>query len=453
MSKTTQSTGWTEKEKLKLYEMFKEHGAQWSQFSKILKKNKETLRAMFNRTDWDDFFSKKNFNMDKLEKKIEKKVSEKIESSISDQAKELIEIRKERLCELGEKRKMNEHLNTIAKQELIYEKIISSIAQVPLIKSVYVKPKKHTDTSPQEAFMLLSDAHIGLAVVREEVGGLGEYNVPIFKRRVYTYLEKVLRITELHRTTHNIDTIHVCFMGDVVHGGNDAGKWGFLHSEQTVMDQVFNACSVFTEIFIQLSQVFKDVKIHCVFGNHGRIAKRGIEKKFVNWDYLIYKWIEGTMKAYKNVEFTIPRAAFQVAESLGNKFLLIHGDQARSWNSIPWYGLQRLESKYRSVLDGSKSIDRMWELIEENKIDPCSREASEFACRYMKSFDYMIMGHFHTMGEVETPSGGRIMMNSSFIGGDDYSIGDLVSCSIPAQKFFGINHHGKTWSYDIEIDR
>jgi hypothetical protein len=44
-------------------------------------------------------------------------------------------------------------------------------------------------------------------------------------------------------------------------------------------------------------------------------------------------------------------------------------------------------------------------------------------------------------------------VNSSFIGGDDYAINDLVSASEPAQKFFGMSHEGMTWSYDINLDR
>jgi len=443
---------WTDKKKIKLYRMFMTHGPEWSMFSKKLKINKESIRSMFNRMNWDDFLEQHGLEPSNIIGEIkEKKENEKLE--IEEEARQLINLRKDRLCDLGEKRKMNEHLESIAKDELIFEKISSAIAQVPLVKPKKTKTYKVSGTSPQEAFMIFSDSHIGLAVIPEEVGGLGEYNVDIFKFRVRNYLDRVLRITELHRTTHNIDTIHVSFLGDLVHGGNDAGQWGFLHSEQTVMDQVFEACTVLIEILTELSQSFKNVKVYCTYGNHGRVSKRGIEKKFVNWDYLIYKWLEGSLKLYKNIEFSIPRAAFQVAEALGNKFLLIHGDQARAWNSIPWYGLQRLESKYRNVLDGNKSIDKMWEGIDSAGIDPCSKAASEFACRYMKSFDYMVLGHFHTMGEVETASGGRIIMNASFIGGDDYAISDLVSCSIPAQKFFGINHHGKTWSYDIELDR
>lgn len=449
---SSKKSSWTTKKKLKLYQMFMEEGPQWSKFAKKFKMNKESLRAMFNRTDWEELLEENGLEPSKIIEEIKNK-KEKEHTTIEETARELIDLRKDRLCDLGEKRKMNEHLESLAKQEMIFEKLSSAIAQVPLIKPKQIKIQRHKSTSPQEMFMIFSDTHIGLAVIPEEVGGLGEYNVDIFKVRVRNYLDRVIRIADLHRTTHNIDTLHVSFLGDLVHGGNDAGQWGFLHSEQTVMDQVFCASDIFIEMLTELSQYFKNVKVHCVYGNHGRIAKRGIEKKFVNWDYMLYKWMEASLKRYDNIEFQIPRAAFQIVESLGNKFLLIHGDQARSWAGIPWYGLQRLESKYRSVMDGSKSIEKMWAKMDEAGIDPCSTKASEFACRYMKSFDYMILGHFHTMGEVETPSGGRIIMNASFIGGDDYAINDLISASVPAQKLFGINHHGKTWSYDIELDR
>ncbi len=444
---------WSDKRKLKLFKMYMKDGSQWAQFAKELNMNKEAIRAMFNRTDWDSFLENNGVSKEEIEEMSQKK-EEKDKPSIEEEARLMIDSRKERVCELGEKRKMNEYLENLAKSELIFEKIKSSITQVPLVTPPRVKQlKRKKGNNPQEAFMLVSDVHVGLAVVPEEVGNLGEYNISIFKKRLENYTSKVINITESHRGSHDIDTLNVAFLGDLVHGGNDAGSWGFLHSEQNVMDQVFTACSSFLEMLAKLSQTYSNIKVHCVYGNHGRIAKRGVEKKFVNWDYLIYKWMEASMNQYDNIDFTIPRGAFQIAESLGNKFLLIHGDQARSWSGIPWYGLQRLESKYRSVLDGNKTIEKMWQEMNDKGIDPYSVEGTKFAYQYMKSFDYMILGHFHTMGEVETPSGGRIMMNASFIGADDYAANDLVCASVPAQKFFGVNKHGKTWSYDLELDR
>jgi hypothetical protein len=96
----------------------------------------------------------------------------------------------------------------------------------------------------------------------------------------------------------------------------------------------------------------------------------------------------------------------------------------------------------------------MWAEMQKLGIDKKSPEdMMKFAFNYTRSFDYFVLGHFHQSGEMETGSGGRIIMNSSFIGGDDYSINDLVAASVPSQKFFGINHHGKTWTYDIELER
>jgi hypothetical protein len=180
-----------------------------------------------------------------------------------------------------------------------------------------------------------------------------------------------------------------------------------------------------------------------------------MEKKFVNWDYLIYKWLEASLSQQSNIKFYVPRANFHIAESMGKKILLVHGDQARSWNGIPWYGLNRLESKYRSIIDRTKSIDKLWEEMAKAGLNENSDPKSliKFAFNYVRSFDYMAVGHYHSMGEVETNSGGRIILNSSFIGGDDYSIGDLVSASTPSQKFFGINRDRKTWSYDIELEK
>jgi len=445
---------WKTEKKLELYKRYMEEGPEWAKFAKDFKKSKESLRSVFRKTNWDAFFKASGIDKEKINKKFET-IKKDNPESVEEKFNILIESRKQRIQEDADKRKLKEYIDRIAKEDLIYEKIISAISQVPLIKPPVIDLKRKYETSPQEAIMIVSDAHIGLAVLPEEVGGLNSYNVDIFIKRLKRYIDAVLRITELHRTTHRIDTLHIPILGDLVHGMNDVGKWGFLHSEQNIIDQIFRCMTEFNKMLIILSQAYKSIKVYGVYGNHGRMAKRGIEKRFVNWDYLIYRWMEQSLSLYKNIEFSIPRSPFQVMQAMGKKFLLSHGDTARSWNGIPWYGLTRLESQYRSILDGNKAIDKMWEAMKEAGIeeDADIKQKMEFAFNYVRSFDYMIIGHFHSMGEIDTNSGGKIIMNSSFIGGDDYSINDLVSCSLPCQKFFGVNRHGKTWSYDIELDR
>jgi hypothetical protein len=111
-----------------------------------------------------------------------------------------------------------------------------------------------------------------------------------------------------------------------------------------------------------------------------------------------------------------------------------------------------MESRYKSMLDNGKSITKMWDELDKSGIDKNdTKKTAEFAYNYLKSFQYMICGHFHSGGEIETSSGGRIILNPSFVGGDDYSISDLVLSNVPSQKFFGVNKNRKTFSYDIEL--
>ena len=174
----------------------------------------------------------------------------------------------------------------------------------------------------------------------------------------------------------------------------------------------------------------------------------------MNWDYIVYKFLEEGLANQGGINFNCPRSPFDVAIIKNNKFLICHGDQIRSYMGIPYYGMVRAESKLRSMIEKIKNIDGLWEEMEKEGVDTNDPKAMlKFALLYAKSFDYMVMGHFHQMGEMETNSGGRIILNSSFAGGDDYSINSLLSASTAAQKFFGVHVEGKSWGYDIELDR
>src|SRR5690606_19831139 len=139
-------------------------------------------------------------------------------------------------------------------------------------------PEKHKFlTRPQEAVLCLSDIHIGLAVNPSEVGNLGKYNIEIYKKRINSLVKKVTAITEHHRNNSKLDTLHVFSLGDIVHGSNDAGQWGFLHTEINIMEQVFLAVNDLTKALLELNQVYPKIKFYGIFGNHGRCDKRGKE--------------------------------------------------------------------------------------------------------------------------------------------------------------------------------
>ena len=160
------------------------------------------------------------------------------------------------------------------------------------------------------------------------------------------------------------------------------------------------------------------------------------------------------MENQEGISFNIPRAKFCMAEIMSQKILMTHGEQAKSWMGIPFYGLSRLESKYKNIIDGTKKVTEVLDLLDKSGIDQENTEAVvKFVYNYVRNFQYQIVGHFHAAASLETNGGGKIIVNSSFVGGDDYSINDLVSANEPSQKFFGMSHEGMTWSYDINLDR
>ncbi len=153
-------------------------------------------------------------------------------------------------------------------------------------------------------------------------------------------------------------------------------------------------------------------------GNHGRGAPRGVEKEYVNWDYLTYKFLEAKFSTNPRVKFVIPKTWWHLAEIRNHKFLLIHGDDIRG-STMPLKGL-------------ASYTDRMIGVIK-------------------KIPDYTIAAHFHSAAELST-NYGRLILNGSFLGADVYSLKDIQKASKPEQKIFGIHdRRGLTWMYNIDL--
>lgn len=320
---------------------------------------------------------------------------------------------------------------------------------VPQIKFKPNSRKPKGSRQEQEIVALLSDLHLILAVVPEEVGGLGHYNEGIARKRLDHYRDSIIDITNLHRMAHPIRKLNLEILGDLVHGSNDAGQWGSLHTEADVVEQLFKACDMLTEFILQMRSEFDEVKVDCVYGNHGRTAKRGIEKKHVNWDYIIYKFLEVRLGQQKGITFNIPKAPFMVSEIMDYKFLLTHGDNIRAWMGLPFYGLDRNQKRMSSMLQKSKTPEGFFGETDVLNLSP--EEAANRALFYAKPFDHMIIGHFHQPAFLPAASGGKMIINNSFVGGDDYTINDLSVSGTASQFMFGV-HPDRPISFQYEID-
>lgn len=303
--------------------------------------------------------------------------------------------------------------------DIISDRMEVAIKKIPEVKKIkWNPPRKKINRGEEDVGLILSDLHIGHSHSMEETGGLSEYNLDIFVRRLHSLQKSVSDIYELHSCLYDLPTLHIFCLGDIVDGSNAAGAWSPVYIDTPVYDQLMLGFEHLSQSIHYLLTVFKNIKFYGVRGNHGRIAPSGVEKDYANWDNIIYHMLRVKFADNPRIEFVIPKTWWIMENIKDHNFLLVHGDDVRgSGNAIK--NLERFSSAMTGIL--------------KNKPD------------------YTICGHFHESTEL-TSNFGKMIINGSFVGADVYAIKNLHKYSRPEQKIFGINNsHGVTWRYDLDL--
>jgi hypothetical protein len=124
----------------------------------------------------------------------------------------------------------------------------------------------------------------------------------------------------------------------------------------------------------------------------------------------------------KRIKFYIPKAWWIIANVRGWDFLLLHGEDIKAWNGIPYYGVDRADARYTLLL---QTIN--------------------------KSYHYMCCAHHHSHAEIDRPVGEKLI-NGAWPGGSMYSYKSLNTSSVPSQLFFGVHERkGITWRYKLTM--
>ncbi len=149
----------------------------------------------------------------------------------------------------------------------------------------------------------------------------------------------------------------------------------------------------------------------------GNCAPSGIEKEYVNWDLICYKFLQARFKDNPRIKFDVPLSWWIMTTIKDQKFLMVHGDSIRGINPIK--KLVDLEAKMSGILNDMP--------------------------------DYTLAAHFHCPAE-QTTNRGRVLINGSFLGGDVFSLKQLHKGCKPEQKVFGIHYKkGITWTYNLDL--
>ena len=135
-------------------------------------------------------------------------------------------------------------------------------------------------------------------------------------------------------------------------------------------------------------------------------------------------------KGNRRIKFNHSTAQWALVERMNWRFLLMHGDTIKSYLTMPWYGAVRKSAGFQSMLQAR---------LSDKYTGP--------------AFDYMMVGHHHSAGMIET-NDSEIIFNSSWVGGNEFANNIVNANNSPTQWFFSLNSkHGITgrWLLDLEL--
>lgn len=389
---------WTPEDMVILYEQRNYHGTPYSKIGEMLNRSKDSCYCKYRDTNW-------------AETGIPDKIQERIKNRRVDAEKVKISTSVQRSLDKFRLR-----------ADVIADKLSQAITVLPPapLRSWEPKNRSKQKHSPEDMGLLLSDLHIGHEHSLEETGGLSEYSIDTFKKRMSNLQYAVADIYELHSALYEIPALHIFSLGDVVDGMNEAGAWSPVYISTPIYDQVMIGLDEIAKCIWYWLSIFKEVHFYGIRGNHGRTARSGAEKDYNNWDNIIYKMLELQFKDNNRIHFHIPKTWWMLKQIRNHKFLMVHGDDVKA-KSPPIGSFLDFERKMTGIM---KEIP-----------------------------NYTLAGHFHNASELTTHNG-RCIINGSFVGGDMYSLRNYMPGAKPEQKLFGIHdRRGITYTYNIDLDQ
>jgi hypothetical protein len=335
-------------------------------------------------------------------------------------------IRRER--EKSEERsRRQEHVDAV--KELAFRQhlsdVIQSVACTIDPPPRYRPPALSKGAVVESLLLSLSDWHADEIVRAENVFGLNEYNREVVDRRVRLIVDKTLEIkNRMESGGYRFPTLVIAANGDMVSGTIHEVE---RHTDgPNIMATSLRCGSVLAEAIRDLSASFERVYVFGTSGNHGRLAdarKVQLKEPTRSWDYLIYEYAKALLRECQNVQFEIPDAWAAMYELEGKLFYQGHGHFVKSWNSIPFYGINRMTSRLGSVL-----------------------------AKHFRPVDYWLFGHFHIHGSIEN-AGGEYLINPPLIGPQEFGIHSFGDAVPPGQSLFGVHpKHGITHRWRLAAE-
>jgi len=289
----------------------------------------------------------------------------------------------------------------------------------PLPRAPRIKTK---DKQIHESLVMhLSDEHACDIVLPHQVGGLENYNERIALRRAEVYVDSLIKFTQHTLKQYNFGTLFILANGDHVSGEIHDAK------DHTEHRNTFKNClstgQMHALMLRDLAAYFDDIKIIYTPGNHGRrTPKKDHNNPKNNWDYLVAETAFAYARDLENVEFIIPDSFSINLDIEGHGFHVAHGDDIKSFNNIPWYGIERK-----------------------------TRRLAALNCAVDRGVQYFCFGHFHNPA-TQAALNGETIINGTWVATSPYVYNSLSSFTEPTQIVHGVHkERGVTWRLHIKL--
>lgn len=262
------------------------------------------------------------------------------------------------------------------------------------------QPKRDRRRHPETALLHLTDWQLGKVTE--------SYDTDICEQRVATAVEKTIRLTDIQRADHPVDEVHVMLGGDLIENvGIFPGQ--AYEVDSTAFTQVFRASALVERVIVSLLERFRSVVVHEVWGNHGRIGRKGDSPRGDNLDRIVCRIARERLDTQPGLTWHVPDQWYAVVEIGNYRALLVHGDQIKSFGgNVPAYGIMRKANAWASGA------------IPE-------------------TFTNLYLGHMHQPMTLQMANGGLVYMTPSTESGSAYAREFMAAHGRPGQRLHFID--------------
>jgi len=186
--------------------------------------------------------------------------------------------------------------------------------------------------------LFTSDMHCGEVIDADEVDGLNEYNLEIFRSRYQLMIEKTIEISRKHMGPATYPGLIYLRGGDAISGN--------IHEEIREGNQL-DAIPAVRECFMQeraglkrLLDEFGKVHVISVPGNHGRDTIKPRHAGYANRNYetMLAWWLRSAFDGDPRITFHEPASGDAYFSVFGWNVLLNHGDRMGSRGGMGFVG-------------------------------------------------------------------------------------------------------------------